>query len=94
VKVSGSGCVGSAGGRPAIRAGIVSASGVQCVERLIKASPDDHFTASASPHCRVSESGSRSIGSVGGRPAIGAGVVSPAGVKNAAGSKSAPDLVM
>ena len=41
--------------------------------------PDDHFTAG--PDCRVPASGRGRIGGAGGRPTIGAGIVSPAGVQ-------------
>src|SRR5205823_7611058 len=54
VKVSGFGRVGGAGGRPTVRAGIVSPTGVEKVQASNSA-PDDHFTAG--PHCRVTVSG-------------------------------------
>ena len=56
VTASGSGRVGGAGGRPTIRAGIVSAAGVQIGWCSISA-PDDHFAAG--PHCRVTALGQR-----------------------------------
>ena len=72
VKVSANGRVGGAGGRPTIRAGIVSAAGVRIAD--IISAPDDHFTAG--PHCRVNVSGSGRVGGAGGCPTIGAGIVS------------------
>jgi hypothetical protein len=51
----GSGCVVGGGGRPTIRAGIVSPAGVQVPKPSISSTPDDHFTAS--PYCCVKESG-------------------------------------
>ncbi len=47
--------------------------------RKFQSTPDDHFTAS--PHCRVRSSGIGRVGRAGGRPTIGAGIVSPAGVQ-------------
>ena len=80
MKLSGSGRIGSAGGCPTIGAGIVSPASVKNVGAvIIGAAPDDHFTAG--PHCRVSVSTSGRIGSAGGCPTVGAGIVSPASVK-------------
>ena len=45
----------------------------------LASAPDDHFAAG--PDCRVSYSGSGRVGGAGGRPTIGAGIVSPAGVQ-------------
>ena len=67
-----------AGGRPTIRAGIVSPAGVQIVA-VIRSTPDDHFAAG--PDCRVTESGRGRVGGAGGCPTIRAGIVSPAGVQ-------------
>ena len=78
--VSGSGRVGGAGGRPTVRAGIVSPAGVQIVPTPVISAPDDHFAAG--PHCRVIRSGSGRVGGAGGCPTIRAGIVSPAGVQN------------
>ena len=52
-------------------------------------SPDDHFIAS--PHCRVTGSGSGRVGGAGGCPTIRAGIVSPAGVQITADIISSPD---
>ena len=41
--------------------------------------PDDHFTAG--PDCGVIVSASGRVGGAGGCPTIGAGIVSPAGVR-------------
>ena len=41
--------------------------------------PDHHFAAG--PHCRVPVSGSGRVGGAGGRPTVGGGIVSPAGVQ-------------
>src|SRR5262245_45121136 len=84
---SASGRVGSGGGRPIIRAGIVSPAGAKEGE-AISSAPDDHFTAS--PYCRVTVSGCRCIGGAGGRPAICARIVFPALVR-AAAITSPPD---
>src|SRR5207245_8654094 len=43
--------------------------------------PDDHFTAG--PDCRLTKSGSGSVGGAGGCPTIRARIVSTAGVQNA-----------
>ena len=51
--------------------------------------PDDHFTAS--PHCRVTVSGSGRVGGAGGCPTIGAGIVSAASVQKPLVARSAPD---
>src|SRR6185369_4682954 len=71
VTVSGKGRVRRGGGRPTIRAGVVSRAGVKNVG-VVSSTPDDHFTAG--PHCRVELSGSRRIGRACGRPTIRAGV--------------------
>jgi hypothetical protein len=62
--------VGSAGGHPTIRAGIVSAArvGNAARRRTITATPDDHFTAG--PDCGVMESGAWRVGGAGGCPTI------------------------
>ena len=91
VTVSGSGRVGRAGGRPTIRAGIVSPAGVEKVAGVSSA-PDDHFTAG--PHCRVTVSGSGRVGGAGGRPTIGAGIVSPAGVQIVPLSSTPPQTII
>src|SRR5439155_21692747 len=57
----------------------VPAAGVQLQEIFISAAPDDHFTAS--PDCRVRDSGGRGVGGGRGYPTISAGTISPAGVK-------------
>ncbi len=44
-----------------------------------KTAPDDHFTAS--PDTRVKLSGLRRISGAGGYPAVGAGIISPAGIQ-------------
>src|SRR6185295_17639556 len=96
VIAAGFGCVERAGGRPAVRFGIVSAAGFEEFERLTnwtKSTPDDHF--SASPDCRVTGSASGRVGRAGGGPTIGAGIVSAAGVQkvvvNTIVKESAPD---
>src|SRR5260370_5481927 len=48
-----------------------------------------HFAAG--PHCRVKFSASGRAGGAGSCPTVGAGIVSPAGVKQAAEVGSAPD---
>ena len=83
----GRGRIGGAGGCPTIRAGIVSAAGVQIVS--CRSAPDDHFAAG--PDCRVTVSGIGRVGGAGGCPTIGAGIVSAAGVQSAALVISAPD---
>ena len=42
--------------------------------------PDDHFAAG--PDCRVIVSADGRVGGAGGRPTVGAGIVSPAGVQD------------
>ena len=55
-----------------------------------KSAPDDHFTAG--PDRRVRAPGSGRVGGAGGCPTVRAGIVSPAGVKNAfPESRPAPD---
>src|SRR5207245_6418110 len=72
--------VSGAGGRPTIRAGIISPTGVKTPQRPISTAPDDHFAAS--PHCRVTASGSGArVGNAGGCPTIRDRIISPAGVK-------------
>ena len=78
VEVSASGRVGRAGGRPAIRARIVSPAGIESVKDETCSTPDDHFTAS--PHCPVTVAGRGRVGRAGGRPTIRARIVSPAGI--------------
>ena len=80
VSESGSGRVGRAGGCPTVGAGIVSARRCsKTAEGAVTSAPDDHFTAG--PDCRVTDSGSGRVGGAGGRPTIGAGIVSAAGVR-------------
>ena len=75
--ISASGRVGGAGGRPTIRAGIVSAAGVQIAA-------DVYIHPRRSFHCQsrlpCDRLGSGRVGGAGGRPTIRAGIVSPAGV--------------
>ena len=53
-------------------------------------SPNDHFAVG--PYCRGKEPASRRAGDAGGRPTVGAGIISPAGVqKDAAVVGSAPE---
>ena len=59
--------VGGAGGRPTVRAGIVSSAGVKN-EGIILPTPDDHFTAG--PDCAVVDSAIGRVGDAGGCPAI------------------------
>ena len=48
---------------------------------LLPSAPDDHFAAG--PDCRVISSGAGSaVSGAGGCPTVGAGIVSPAGVKD------------
>ena len=51
------GALVSAGGRPTIRAGIVSPAGVQIISCRYSSAPDDHFIAG--PNCRVQISAHR-----------------------------------
>src|SRR5207244_12644931 len=92
VKFSASGGIVGAGSCPTICAGIVSAPGVQPVTTtIIKISaPNDHF--SARPDCRVIDSEGRRVGSAGGCPTVGAGIVSHVVVEIAFDVRvSAPD---
>src|SRR5207248_4524779 len=85
------GRVGGAGGCPTVGAGIVASAGVQWVgtEVIDASAPDDHFATG--PHCRVIPSGSGRVSGAGSCPTIGAGIISPAGVKKVAAVTSAPD---
>ena len=85
---SGSGRVGGASGRPIIRAGIVSAAGVQTVG-AIKSTPDDHFIVG--PDCRVILSASGCVGGAGDYPTIRTRIVSPTGVEIVGIAITAPD---
>jgi hypothetical protein len=81
VRAAGFGCVGRAGRRPAIGIGVVSPAGVEIREAFTnwtKSPPDNHLTPR--PHCCVTSSAGGCVGRAGGRPAIGAGIVSAAGV--------------
>ena len=78
VRATGFGCVGRAGGRPAIRIGIVSSARIEYLEKAGVSTPDDHFTAG--PHRRVSAAGFGCVGRASGRPAVRIGIVSPTGV--------------
>src|SRR6266700_764140 len=80
VNFSCRGRVGSAGGRPTVGGGIVSAARVEIVGT--KSTPDNHF--SAGPDCSVVSSASGRVGGAGSCPTVDAGVVSPAGVQSAA----------
>jgi len=79
VQLSAFGRVGSTDSCPAIRAGIVSAAGIENFS-AVKSAPHDHFTAG--PHRRVTEPGSGGVGGAGGCPTIGAWIISPAAVKS------------
>src|SRR5437016_13839744 len=57
----------------------VSAAGVHRRQNGTYSAPDDHFTAG--PDCRVQPSGIRRVGSAGGGPAVGNGIVSAACVQ-------------
>ena len=81
-------------GCPTVGVGIVSPAGVQIVLGIIEkgSAPDDHFAAS--PHCRLRVSPGGRAGGAGGRPTVGVGIVSPAGVQIVLGTiekESAPD---
>ena len=90
VKISGIGRVGSAGGCPAIRAGIVSPASVDRQGSLTSSpAPDDHFIAG--PDCGVIESAVGRISGAGSCPTIRAGIISSAGVQQSHGDQSTPD---
>jgi len=88
VKFSGGRRVGSAGGYPTIRTGIVSPARIQIATDAIRSAPNDHFAAG--PHCGVVESGIRCVDGACGCPAIRAGIVSAAGVQKVEAVVSAP----
>ncbi len=67
VKIPYRGRVDGARGCPTIRAGIISATGVQKAGAT-EAAPDDHLAAC--PHCGVIPSGRGRVGATGGRPCI------------------------
>jgi hypothetical protein len=73
---SGLGRITRAGGRPTVRAGIVSPASVQIVSLVINAAPYDHFAAT--PHCPVKKSPRRGVGQAGVMPAIGGWIISAA----------------
>ena len=78
VEFSWSGRVVGARGYPIIRAGIISAPGVEKAT-IIFSTPDDHFAIS--PNCGVKPSASGRVGGAGRRPTIGSGIVSTAAVQ-------------
>ena len=53
----------------------------RCLNAEQSLHPPQTIISAASPHCRVTVSGSGRVGRAGGRPTIGAGIVSPAGVQ-------------
>jgi hypothetical protein len=83
--------VGGAGGCPTIRAGIVSPAGVQMVIASVIEipAPDNHL--GTSPNCRVNSSANGRVNRGGFGPAVGAWVVSPAGVVEVETTNSAPN---
>ena len=86
--------VGRASGRPTVRAGIVSAAGVQLVaaESITISAPHDHFTAT--PHCLCEGLGQTgAFVGAGCCPTIGAGIISAPGVQLHTGkyATSTPD---
>jgi hypothetical protein len=62
------GRVANACSSPTIRSGIVSTAGVQSVEIVVDAAPDDHIAAG--PHRRLRSSGNRRASRAGGCPTI------------------------
>ena len=91
VLVSGFGCVGGAGGRPAVGRRIAHSRRCLGIRAFAVAAPDDHFTAC--PDCRVLFSGNGGASGAGVYPSIRCpGIVSPAGVRDETHiSKSAPN---
>ena len=81
--------VSGAGGCPTTRAGSVSPAGVQTGQKVRRATPDNHFTAS--PDCRVTLAGKGRASGARGCPTIRAGIVFPADVREAARVKTTPD---
>ena len=82
--------VGGAGSCPTVRAGIVSAAGIEEFERARRcSSPDDHLIAG--PDCGVTASLSGGVGGVGSCPTIRAGIVSPARVQMPRSRDATPD---
>jgi hypothetical protein len=79
VRVSRRGRVGHAGGCPAIRGGVVSATSIAIVKRGVGAGPDHHFAAA--PDCRVTDAAERRVGSAGYGPAIVNRIIPAAGVQ-------------
>ena len=88
VRPSGIRRVGSAGRRPKIEIGIVSAAGIEsgCG---ISSTPDDHIAFS--PDCRVTPSSMRRVGIARSRPRICAGVISPTVIEIGCAISSTPD---
>jgi len=66
-------------GRPSVRIRIVSSAAVGIIERLIDATPDNHFTAG--PDCRVSNSAKRHIDKTSRHPTVVSGTISAASVQ-------------
>src|SRR5207248_7892919 len=82
-------CVRSAGNRPGIHCGVVSAARVAPATLGAAASPDNHLAAG--PDCRMPLSGGRHVGCACGRPSVRGGIVSPAAVKFLKVILSTPD---
>src|ERR1044071_9628099 len=83
------GCTGSVGASPNICHWVVSPARVQFAERLVNATPDDHFIAA--PDRTVQHSDRGGVTGTGGCPTIRDGIVSPARIQIAGGIRSAPD---
>ena len=60
--------------------------------RCCQSAPDDHFAVG--PDCRVTVSASGRVGGAGGCPAIGAGIVSPAGVQDSCALSIPPQTII
>src|SRR5882724_1135651 len=83
MKESRTRCVGRTSGYPAIRAGAISPASVQGVITVGKIpTPHNHFTAS--PNCRVEDSGTGSCCGVGCDPTVSPGIIPPARVQKGA----------
>src|SRR5262245_28438522 len=88
VQPSGIRRVGSAGRRPTIKIGIVSAAVIE-IGCVISSTPDDHVASG--PDCRVSFSATGCVSGAGGRPTIIGRIVSPTGVQIGSVTRATPD---
>jgi hypothetical protein len=88
VRASCGRCINDASGDPSIRAGIISAAGIEARAATSNTAPDDHFIAG--PDRGVIRSATRRINGRGRRPTVQNWVVSSPSIRESRG-ESAPD---